>query len=93
MWNPQSRHWAVTRMSTGFFAIWPEVHENDDVVLRDVTWAAAVNTSGRLNQVVSLFGGAKLMEFGIERILTAYDVLVERGDIDPIELTPEPEPA
>lgn len=91
-WDARRRGWCVTRMSSGFFALWPEPMENDDVMIKDVVWAKAVNVQGRLNQVASYFGGQKLMEFDCERILAAYDILVERGDIQPIELQPEPEP-
>ena len=91
-WDARLRGWCVTRMSTGFFALWPQPSEGDDVIIEDVTWAKAMNIRDRLNQVASYFGGQKLMEFDGERILAAYDILVERGQIKPIEMTPEPEP-
>ena len=92
-WDATRRGWCVTRMSTGFFALWPEPSENDDVIIKDVTWAKAVNVRERLNQVASYFGGEKLKPFDSERILSAYEILVERGEIKPVELQPEPEGA
>lgn len=92
-WDAKRRGWCVTRMSTGFFALWAEPSENDDVIIKDVTWAKAVNVQARLNQVASYFGGQKLMPFDGERILAAYEILVERGEIEPVRLEQEPEAA
>ena len=93
-WEQNRKNWCVTRMSTGFFAIWPGAPmQSDRAEIVGVDWSEAVNKSARLNQVASKFGGQQLEPHTVDEILSAYDVLVEKGDIDPVPLQPGQEHA
>lgn len=91
VWAANRKGWVVTRSrGTGFFLMWPQAMENDEVVFGPADWAECCNASGKLNQVASYFGGQQLLEQTPEDILRAYDVLVADGTIKAIELTPVP---
>lgn len=83
--------WVVVRSpTTGFFAVWGQrdnPEEEEAVVLRNVEWDEACNTSRRLNAVRVHFGPA-VNNVEVDKILVAYDILVERGDIQPVSMMP-----